>query len=228
MIAEEYSNISPQEPLLTGQEGKSLVNIYNCLKSACVPFKKAKNQPDLHHPLNENKLTQIFIEQVEVFVKPIPHLAVKNQYSDTFFGTKGIPDFYFHRVEEGIHHLPIIVFEAKILASSFSGTNREREYIIGEAHNGGVERFKLEKHGKGFTECGLVGFVKDKDFKHWNITVNGWIADLSTPAASIWKTDEELSETESNNDYCVLQSIAHRTTSADINLSHLWISMYES
>lgn len=224
MIAEEYSNITTQSPQLTNQVGKSIVNIYNCLKSACTPFKKAKNQSNLHLPLNENKLTQIFVEQVEVFVKPLPNIGIKNQYSDTFFGTKGIPDFYFHKVEEGVHHLPIIVFEAKILTSSFDGTKREREYVIGEKNNGGVERFKSEKHGKGLQECGLIGFVEDKDFKHWNTTVNGWIDDLSKLPKTIWKSDEVLSNIDTNTDYCILKSIANRS-SEKINLTHLWISV---
>lgn len=222
MIAEEYSNISPQRPQLTDQEGKSIFNIYDCLKLACVPFRKAKNQSNLHSPLNENKLTQIFVEQVEVFIKPFSNIGVKNQYSDTFLGTKGVPDFYFHKVEEGVHHLPIIVFEAKILASSFSGTKREKEYVIGEKNNGGIERFKSEKHGKGLSECGLLGFVEDKDFKHWHTTINGWIDNLSALPKTTWKSDEMLSETDINIDYCISQSIAHRKSN-DVNLRHLWI-----
>lgn len=222
MIAEEYSNISSQKPQLTNQGRKSILNIYNCLKSACAPFKKAKNQPNLHLPLNENKLTQIFVEQVEVFIKPLPNIAVKNQYSDTFFGTKGVPDFYFHKVEEGVYHLPIIIFEAKILASSFSNTKREKEYVIGDKNNGGIERYKTEKHGKGLSECGLLGFVEDKDFTYWNTSINGWIDDLSKLPKTMWKSDEVLSETDGNTDYCILQSIAHRASN-DVNLTHLWV-----
>ena len=138
MIAEDYHYKDKyKEPSLTNQEGKTINYICNCIKKACIPFKKASNQSNLHLPLNENKLTQIFIEQVEVFVKPLPNIGVKNQYSDTFFGTNGVPDFYFHIVEEGVHNLPIIVFEAKILSTSIV-KKREMEYVKGEKNNGGI------------------------------------------------------------------------------------------
>lgn len=71
-------------------------------------------------------------------------------------------------------------------------------------------------------KCGLLGFVEDKDFKHWNTTVNNWINDLSKLPETMWKSNEVLSETDSNNDYCILKSIIHRI-SDKVNLTHLWI-----
>ena len=96
--------------------------------------------------------------------------------------------------------------------------------MIGDNNNGGVERYKTEKHGKGLSECGLLGFVEDKDFNHWHTTINGWIDGLTKLPKTIWKSDEVLSETENNTDYCILYSVAHRK-SDDINLIHLWISL---
>ena len=221
MIAEEYS-YTDSVPSLSNQEGKTISFIYDCLKKSCIPFKKASSQTNLALPLNENKYTQIFVEQVEVFVKSHPNIGVKNQYSDTFYGTKGIPDFYFHKVEEGVHNEPIMVWEAKILSTSL-GAKREKEYVIGDKNNGGIERYKTEKHGKRLNECGLLGFVEDKDFNHWNKTINNWINDLVTTTKD-WNNDETLLEVESNTDFCVLKSIAHRKTD-DINLTHLWVSI---
>ena len=71
---------------------------------------------------------------------------------------------------------------------------REKEYVIGDNNNGGIERYKSEKHGKGLSECGLLGFVEDKDFKHWNNTINSWIDDLSKLPKTAWKSDEVLSK----------------------------------
>lgn len=221
MLAEEYSNIN-STPFLSSQEGKTISFINECLKKSCIPFKKASSQPNLKYPLNENKYTQILVEQVEVFVKSHPNIGVKNQYSDTFYGTKGVPDFYFHKVEEGVHNEPLMVWEAKILSTSL-GVKREKEYVIGDKNNGGIERFKTEKHGKGQNKCGLLGFVENEDFQHWNSTINNWISDLTTTNKD-WKKDEVLSEIESNTDFCILKSIAHRK-STDINLTHLWVSM---
>lgn len=221
MLAEEYSNIN-STPFLSNQEGKTISFIYECLKKSCIPFKKASSQPNLKLPLNENKYTQIFVEQIEVFVKSHPNIGVKNQYSDTFYGTKGVPDFYFHKVEEGVHNEPLMVWEAKILSTSL-GKKREKEYVIGDNKNGGIERFKTEKHGKGQNKCGLLGFVENEDFRHWNVTINIWIDDL-TMTNTDWKKDEVLSEIEAAVDFCILTSIAHRE-SDDINLTHLWVSI---
>jgi len=221
MTAEE-NQLSNNTPSLTNQEWKTINFIYDCLKKACSPFKKALSQTNLHLPLNENKLTQIFVEQIEVFVKSHPNIGVKNQYSDTFQGTKGIPDFYFHNVEEGVHNAPIMVWEAKILTNSL-GAKREMEYVKGEKNNGGIERYKTEKHGKRMAECGLLGFVEKENFTHWTTTINNWIKDLAK-TNNAWNIDEILSEIESDSDYCVLKSIAHRN-SDDINLSHLWVTV---
>jgi len=224
MITDESNKIIRQIPELTDSKGTTIANIIGCMKQAVLPFKNACCQTSLHRPLNENKLTQIFVEQVEVFVKPIPNLGVKNQYSDTFFGTKGIPDFYFHIVEEGIHHKPLLVVESKLLPSP-DNKKREKEYVVGEKNNGGIERFKMEKHGKGLNECGMIGFVQKETFPFWRQSVNIWISDLSTRMPDFWQKDEILAAIESKKDFIILQSIAHRVSNKDIRLFHLWINI---
>jgi len=219
MLAEDYS-YTGNAPSLSNQEGRTICFILECLKKTCSPFLKASSQNNLCFPLNEDKLTQIFVEQIEVFIRSYPNIGVKNQYSDTFYGTKGIPDFYFHKIEEGVHNEPLMVWEAKILSNSL-GKKREKEYVIGENNNGGIERFKTEMHGKGIDNCGLIGYVQKDEPNHWLKKINNWITDLATLHKS-WKADEILSELDSNTDYCFLESIAHRKTN-DIKLSHLWI-----
>ena len=221
MLAEEYSNIN-STPFLSNQEGKTISFIYECLKKSFMPFKKALSQPNLKPPLNENKYTQIFLHQLEVSVKLHPNISVNNQYSDLFYGTKGVPDFYFYKIEQGVVNEPLMVWEAKILSTSLD-KKREKEYVIGNKNNGGIERFKTEKHGKGQNKCGLLGFVENENFKHWNTTINSWINDLTSTNID-WKKDEVLSEIETDIDFCVLTSIVHRK-SDDINLTHLWVSI---
>jgi len=150
---------------------------------------------------------------------------VKNQYSDVFYNTKGVPDFYFHKIEEGRYNEPIIVWESKIL-NTHTKKERKKEYVVGNKNNGGIERFKTEKHGKGLNECGLLGFVEDETFKHWHTQINGWIEDLSTTNNN-WHKDEILCITEPHNDYYLLKSKVHRTDD-ELNLSHLWISAYKN
>lgn len=221
MTAEEYS-YSGNKPIFSDAEGETIRYILDCLKSACKPFKKASSQSNLKHPLNENKLTQIYVEQVEVFVKSYPNVGIKNQYSDTFHGTKGIPDFYFHKVEEGVHHEPIFIGEAKILPTP-GDKYREKEYVIGQNNNGGIERFKSEKHGRGIAYCCLLGFILKESSIHWRTKINKWIVSLSS-INHAWKLDEALSTEEDNIEYCFLKSIAHRNSS-DAKLFHIWIDL---
>ena len=133
-----------------------------------------------------------------------------------------IHDFYFHKVEEGVHNEPLMIWEAKILSDSL-GAKREKEYVKGEKNNGGIERFKTEKHGKGMNKCGLLGFVEKENFTHWTATINNWIKDFAK-IDNVWNKDEILSEIESNTDFCVLKSIAYRNSDA-INLTHLWVTV---
>lgn len=216
MTAEE--KISNPEPIVSTPKGTTISYIIKAMKDVCIPFKKASTQPDLIFPLNENKLTQILVEQLEVKIKSHPFIGVKNQYSDLFFNTKGIPDFYFHIVEEGVVHEPLFVVESKRLPSQTFVT----EYVKGETNNGGIERFKTEKHGKGLSECGMIGFIEEENFSYWKTSINGWIRDLSQ-SDNNWKKDEVLTEEEVKSEYRYLKSVAHTISSGNVILHHLWI-----
>lgn len=224
MIANEYLPLT-QTPTLSVQKGRTLQLIYKAMNEAILPFRKIVLEQDELKPLNENKYTQIFVEQVDVFLKQYPNIGVKNQYSDVFYNTKGVPDFYFHKIEEGYYNKPIIVWESKML-NTHTKKERKKEYVVGNNNNGGIERFKNEKHGKGLNECGLLGFVEDETFEHWNTQINGWIEDLSTTNNN-WHKDEILCITEPHNDYYLLKSKVHRTSN-ELNLTHLWITVYKN
>ncbi len=138
MTAEELNIANAILPEISSDQGKTISIIIEAIQAACPSFKKTITQKNLQLPLNENKLTQILVEQIEVKIKSQPAIGVKNQYSDIFLGTKGIPDFYFHTVEEGATHEPLFVVESKRLPSP----TFEKEYVIGATKNGGIERFK--------------------------------------------------------------------------------------
>ncbi|MDR2406616.1 MAG: hypothetical protein LBE13_00660 [Bacteroidales bacterium] len=224
MIAKEHTNNRSNKPILTGAENTTLKEILKYMSSAVIPFKKAYSQPNLCHPLNENQTTQIFVEQIEVQIKPIESIGVKNQYSDVFLGTKGIPDFYFHKVEEGITHFPLFVVEAKRLPAP--DKRREKEYVVGNKENGGIKRYKIEKHGKGLSACGMIGFVEKENFHYWQTTINKWIVELAN-TTDFWESDEMLIaiDNEEHQDYIILNSIVHRIASENVFLYHLWINI---
>ena len=207
------------EPVLTGCEGNTLSIILNSMKKTSAPFKRAIKQKNLRFPLNENQLTQIYVQQVDIQLPS--QFGVSIQYTDIFLGTKGIPDIYFYKKEEGATHLPLFEVEAKRLPAPKK--SRKKEYVKGKNENGGIERFKLEKHGKGLHTCGMLGYVEEEDFLFWEKCINSWIAELSL-ANNLWQEDEILTETERDNDFMVLESIAHRTSQTDVRLYHLWIN----
>lgn len=220
MIAEEYNvNFTPD---LSITKGTSVALLIECLKDAAPFFQTARSEPSIVGKLNENKLTQIFVEQVDVQLrkKPLP-VGVKNQYSDIFFGTKGIPDFYFHPLEEGRTSQPLFVCEAKRLPAPTGSI--KTEYVIGDRKNGGIERFKIGKHGKGFDESALLGFVESESFDHWTNEINGWITNLAKANAE-WNIDERLDVVDKGALSCFLNSIVHRNGDSDIKLYHIWVN----
>jgi len=220
MIAEEY--YYHQEPKISIPKGKTISFIVETIKEVPVYFISALKNTDIIKPLNENKLTQVLVEQINAVLseKEFSILA-QNQYSDLFYGTKGIPDFYFYESEKGKVNKPLFIVESKILPAPPPKT-REKEYVIGENKNGGIERFKIEKHGKGLNKCGIVGFVENERFEFWKDKVNSWINDLSSND-DFWNKDEKIIIKEHTKISAFLHSIAHRKEENDLLLYHFWI-----
>ena len=111
--------------------------------------------------------------------------------------------------------------EAKRLTDKFP-KNRKKEYVIGENKNGGIERFKIEKHGKGISQCGIVGFIEDLTTDYWLKTINGWIIELSQTNDN-WFEDEILFDPTDSDNYCCSFSNAKRLNSDSVLLHHFWI-----
>ncbi len=220
MIAEEY--YYHQEPEISIPKGKTISFIVKTIKEVSVYFISALKNTDITKPLNENKLTQVLVEQINaILLEKEFSILTQNQYSDLFYGSKGIPDFYFYESEKGKINKPLFIVESKILPSPLPKT-REREYVIGKNENGGIERFKTGKHGKGLTECGIVGFVKNDSFEFWKDNVNSWINELSNND-DFWNEDEGIIMKENTDISAFLHSIAHRKEKTDLLLYHFWI-----
>jgi hypothetical protein len=210
-------------PELTGEEGETINYIKKSIINAIIPFKKSLKNPDINSELNENGLTQIFVQCVDFqLLQLCNNISVGAQYYDTFFKTTGIPDFYFYKREETVKRAALFVVESKRLPSPSKATS---EYVIGGKNNGGIERFKIEKHGKGLSPSGMLGFLEEQTFLSWHKTLNSCIQG-EAKSDKTWKDDEILNMIENNNDYCKLKSIVHRKfENMDITLYHWWVTV---
>lgn len=221
MIAEE--NLFMGETSQVRISNNSVILLFHNLMKQTVPEFKFYVKSDFYikKKLNEDDFTQIFIEQAQILIRKNDYpFNISSQYRDITNLSKGFSDFYFYPNEQGISIASIFSVESKRLPSPEK--TREKEYVIGEKNNGGIERYKTEKHGKGLNECGMLGFIEKETSSHWLTSINSWIDDLSN-SNNTWNKDEILTESEKYDDYNYLKSIVHRKTSNDIVLHHIWI-----
>lgn len=222
MIAEE--NLSMGEKPTVSISNKNVVRLVNKLMKQTVPIFKSYLISGFHKKkrLNEEELTQLFTKQAQILIRKENYpFNVEGEYKDVYNLSKGFSDFFFYPNEQNVSTSSIFSVESKRLPSP--ERSREKEYVIGDKNNGGIERYKTEKHGKGLNECGLLGFMEREDSKYWIKTINGWIEDLAK-WNNVWNKNETLKEVETGIDYCCLKSVAHRK-SDDINLDHIWIKI---
>lgn len=117
------------------------------------------------------------------------------------------------------------VIEAKRLDINIE-KKREKEYVIG--NTGGIERFKRDKHGRGFLHAGMIGYMQSNDFKTWEDKINSWIGDEIKKASSkdlTWSTSDKLIKIESNLEFSKYKSCHLCLSSKKILLTHLWINL---
>jgi len=124
----------------------------------------------------------------------------------------------------------ITVFECKRLSTDI-GSERKDEYVTGhENTSGGIQRFKLEAHGKEHGIVGMIGYVQTGTYLSWKETINNCIDDLcGKPDENglCWNKCEHINTLEydeKNNKYHG-KSLHPRKTKPDITIHHLWINM---
>lgn len=184
-----------------------------------INHRKIKNPLEI---FNENELTQIYVGKLNQFLSNsnLPFCAAR-EYIDIYTedaNTNRTVDFCFHPNELSEEPKSIYSVEAKRLPAP--SKNREKEYVIGKKKNGGIERFKLEEHGKGLIECGMVGYIEKDSFDYWFKSINSWISELS--GRNNWAESEQLQNLEKDNSYAKSYSVVHRIND-HLSLFHLWI-----
>ena len=224
MIAEEYKReYIPNTSISTNQ---TTLMILKLMKMAALSFKKylAFNYHAKQN-LNEPDLSQTYLQQATKLIRHFGYpFNIDKEYQDIYYGSEGFSDLYFYTNEESESNVSIFSIECKRLPTP-PPQSREKEYVIGNNKNGGgIERFKTEKHGKELDDCGMIGFVEKETFIFWQTTINQWITELSEKD-NFWQTDETLTAVEIEENFTILNSIAHRTPQKNIHLHHLWINI---
>jgi hypothetical protein len=146
---------------------------------------------------NEPGLTSIFVDTLE-------HNARKESKSFRFkaedmedvnkgnsprtdFGAKTSNDTISIETQTYHYTQAFCSFEAKILG--VNDKQREKEYVIGHTEKekgvnkyqvcGGIERFKIGKHGSRVYQAGMIGFILKDTFESWLTKINNWISEFA-------------------------------------------------
>lgn len=223
MIVDE--NLSPDELPKVSVTNNSVISIINDLLKSTIPNFKSYVSSSFYkkNELNENEFTQIFVEQAQILIRKsdLP-FNINSELKDIHNLSKGFSDFYFYPNEEGVSTASIYSVESKRLPSPEKA--REKEYVIGDKKNGGIERYKIERHGKNLDVSGIIGFIEKEDFPYWLKTINSWICDLSISNKE-WDKGEILTENDKDINYCYLNSKVNRGKMNNLKLDHLWIKI---
>jgi len=124
----------------------------------------------------------------------------------------------------------ITVFECKRLSTDI-GSERKDEYVTGHENiSGGIQRFKLEAHGKKHRIVGMIGYVQTGTCLNWQETINNCIDDLcGKPDENglCWNKSEHINtiKHDGKSDKYHGKSLHPRKTKSDITIHHLWVNM---
>jgi hypothetical protein len=117
----------------------------------------------------------------------------------------------------------ITVFECKRLP--LPEKHRENEYVVG--HLGGIERFKLEKHGARHDIVGMVGFIQSETISYHLVKLNGFVSNLKkgeSKSILSWREDTIINTIEHCGDDLFHGMSRHqRLRLNSVLIHHLWV-----
>ena len=131
-------------------------------------------------------------------------------------------------------HIPFCIIEAKRLPTPIKDKKRqETEYVCykNSTKQGGIERFKTNKHGNKLPFSLMVGYIQQESATHWYTKVNEWIAEQIQECSNrniSWIEEDMLSKdlTFKNDDTITKYTSEHlKSTSEKIKLHHYWIDL---
>jgi len=119
--------------------------------------------------------------------------------------------------------------ECKRLPTPKQHGRDEREYVItAQGTTGGIQRFKFGHHGSAHEFAAIVGYIQERDAKHWFKAINDWIRDLALLENSEWSCSDCLEglDTEFVKEVSSFHSSHVRANNLEpCSIKHLWIQM---
>ena len=181
------------------------------------PSKESEKQlnPDL------TKFLTVYAHENEMEINFFPEEPQENQRTVDFSVCLDNVEFY---------NKVITVFECKRLTTN-TGKERKDEYVTGHKEIcGGIQRFKLEAHGKDHKVVGMIGYVQTGTCSEWQKIINDCIdalGDKSDKNGLCWSKKEHINTIEQDEKKGKYhgKSLHPRITKPDITIHHLWINM---
>ncbi len=126
--------------------------------------------------------------------------------------------------------IPFCFVEAKRLPTPLSNGRQETEYVCynDSTKQGGIERFKTEKHGgkEKLNQSIMLGYIQENNFAFWHSKINSWI-DEKINLTSNWQEEDKLIQNVSfvKSNVSMYNSIHSRSVLQKIKLTHYWIDL---
>ena len=182
--------------------------------------------------LNEPGLTQEFCDILNDNSGDFSFWFHHQNYQDTSTGISASTDIGVKTREEIIIHTRTFsrrktFFELEAKRLPARSKPYEKEYVIGKNNKmGGIERFKIGKHGKNVMHGGIIGFVQKHDFDHWYKTINRWIEKL-VKTKTHWSEDDKLILKNPGENVQKYHSNCKREIGItdSIDITHWWVKM---
>lgn len=220
MLANTQStNTAETETLTRGLPANEIDSIFSLIIANTLYFRNEM----LGKNYNENNLTQEFIlilNQSNFGLLPyLFHPEAYDLHTEDANQKKRIDIAVFTNQQTKGRQI-LFAIEAKRLSSQLP-ESREKEYVIGNngKENGGIQRFKLNHHGKDLPCCGMVGYVEDDTFGNWHTKINTLIVEND-------ELDKELDLKIQEEIYSQYESKHTRIDNSIVELRHIWIKMF--
>mgnify|MGYP003612853821 CR=1 FL=1 len=130
-------------------------------------------------------------------------------------------------------HIPFCIIEAKRLPTPIYSESQETEYVCYKesTKQGGIERFKTNKHGSKLPYSLMVGYIQQENANHWLTKVNEWITEQikkSSNESISWINEDMLIQDSTfkiDNAITKYTSEHLRSNDEKIKLYHYWIKL---